>query len=141
MVVGRVFRSSSEFTGTLCQSKRHSRFDAGRAQPVELGGVEARFFHAEQWRQRRAVLNESDHAAVARGGAEQIIHGNQAAGAWHVLHHDRRIAGNMSADIAADRSGEGVVAAAGAAADDECNGFAFVELVDRRRLMRQRPTP
>jgi hypothetical protein len=42
---------------------------------------------------------------------------SQAPGARHVLRHDLRVAGDVLADVASQRSGVEVVAAAGAEAD------------------------
>src|SRR5262249_12900033 len=52
----------------------------------------------------------------------------QAAGALHVLHHDRRVARDVLAQVPSDGPRIEVVAAADAVADVEVEGTAFVEV-------------
>ena len=53
-----------------------------------------------------------------------MIGGDEAAGARHVLRHDRRLAGEVPADVPADRAAPQVVAAARPETDDHLHGLA-----------------
>ena len=99
------------------------------AEPGELGAVEG-----------RAAFQQRIDAGGAREGAERgavlrrrrvdEVRRAQAAGAGHVLRHDRRVARDVLADVAGEMAGVEVVAAADREADREIDGLALVELLD-----------
>jgi hypothetical protein len=65
-----------------------------------------------------------------------VIGGREAASRGHVLHDDGRIACNVLAHVPRHQARLGVVAAAGARANDEADLLAGVELRDRLRAGR-----
>ena len=68
-------------------------------------------------------------AVLGRDGVEEVG-GLQAAGARHVLHDNIGIAGNVASDVARERAGVEVIAAARRIAEDEVDVPAGVELCD-----------
>jgi hypothetical protein len=52
-------------------------------------------------------------------------------GAWHVLHDNARIAGQMFADVARHHATVGIESPAGSGADEHHDGFASEELLGR----------
>jgi hypothetical protein len=75
-------------------------------------------------------VDHADGSAVARRDREQMIGRAHAAAAHHVLHHDRRIARNVLAHVAGERTRINVVAAAGVGGDHEIDGLTLVEIRD-----------
>src|SRR6185503_18842782 len=69
----------------------------------------------------------ADREPVGFGRFENVIRRNHAPGSRHVFDDDRRVAWNVFAHVAADRSGIGIVAAAWSKTDDHADGLAIVE--------------
>ena len=84
------------------------------------------------------MADDAEGGAVFRGDLGQPIGEPQAAGAFHVLDDDRRIAGNMAADEASHHAPIDVIAAADAGADVERHRLALVEIGRRLRVGRSR---
>ena len=98
---------------------------------------------ADQRLHRHAAAEHADGRAVLGRDVVEVVRGLERARARHVLHHDGRIAGDVLADMAGENAGIGVVAAAGAVADDQVDGLAAVEVGDRvlrAGRWRQRPS-
>ena len=86
--------------------------------------------------QDAAGKQQGDGGAVPGRDRVHVAGRLVAARARHVLHHDRRVAGNVFAHVAAERAAVVVVAAAGSAADKDVDGLAAVELLDRALCQR-----
>ena len=110
----------------------------GAAEPGEVGALESGLPDPEQRIEAGAAADDAEGGAVFRGDLGQPVGEPQAAGAFHVLGDDRRIAGNMAADEASHHAPIGVIAAAGAIADVERHRLAFVEIGRRLRAGRSR---
>ena len=95
---------------------------------------------AEQRLQDRAGKDRAGHGAVLRRDGIDIPGRAVRSGAAHVLHHDRRIAGDVIAEMAREQPCVGVVAAARRRADHDLELLALVELLDEfsRRFLRHR---
>ena len=65
-------------------------FVVGAADPGELGGVELRGLVAEQRIEAGAAADDAERRAVLRADVVEPVGEPQAAGALHVLRHDRR---------------------------------------------------
>src|SRR5215813_13876279 len=91
------------------------------AYPGELSAVELGF--VEQRRNSLTTREGADDGAVLRGHGIKVIGRLQAAGAAHVLRHNRRVAGNMLAQMPRHQSAVRVITAANAVADEERNGL------------------
>src|SRR5436190_16769623 len=87
-------------------------FGGRRAEPAQLERIEAGAFLSGDWPERRVAGDNADHGAVLRCGGVDMRGGGEAAGAGHVLRHDRRIAWQMLADMARNRAAPQVIAAA-----------------------------
>jgi hypothetical protein len=61
-----------------------------------------------------------------------MIRRDQAAGARHVFHDNRRVAGNIFTHVSGNRSGVGIKSAPGGKADNDPNHFTAVEFLARR---------
>ena len=114
----------------------------GAAEPEEFLGVELRALHAEQRPERAAASHGGERGAVLRRLLVHEVGQPDRARAFHVARHDRRVAGNVLADVARDHAAVEVVGAAGREADIHADGLAFVELGDRLRVRaRRQETP
>src|SRR5215203_4038102 len=81
-------------------------------------------------------MREQNLAAVLRPGTVDVIAGDHAAGARHVLDDDRWIARNVPAQMLGNRAAIEVIAAAGTCTHQNRNGSALVEssaVLSRRR--------
>jgi hypothetical protein len=103
---------------------------ADRADPVELERVVTRADGAEQRVHGDVVGERADGAAVAVGGGVDRRRRGEAARRRLVLCDEGRIARDMPAHVARQRAVVDVVTAAGAAADDQVDLPAFVEVLD-----------
>src|SRR5262249_60336046 len=73
------------------------------AQPVVLRGLVLRAFAAaEQGIEEGAAREAAEAQAVLRGDAVEVVRRLDAAGAGHVLHHDRWVARNVLRDVAGE---------------------------------------
>ena len=97
------------------------------AEVFELAPVELNAGFAQDMLEDQSADEMADGEAVRLGDFVDVIGGDQTAGAGHVFDDEGRIAGNMLAQVARDGARVGVVAAAGGAADDDADRFAFVE--------------
>src|SRR5262249_29498521 len=86
------------------------------ADPGELRTVELRA-GAKERRNAHLPSESAERGAVLRRKREQMLRGAQAAGARHVLWHDRGAAWDMLAHVARQETRIDVVAAAGVEAD------------------------
>jgi hypothetical protein len=98
------------------------------ADPIELARIVARLFRVQQRFERHAAVESRELGAVLRHGVGKAIHQDEAAGARHVLDHNRRIARNVPAQDAGQRAGVEVVAATGGEADADGDGLAAIEI-------------
>ena len=81
--------------------------------------------------QDRAGLDRADGGAVLRRLQGDVGGGLVAARAGDVLHYDRRIAGDVLSEMAADEPGVAVKAAAHRRTDGDPHGLAAIEVGDR----------
>ena len=128
--VGDVFNGLPRRIGSHVQ---HQVALIDAAQPGKFAHVKCRFFAPEQLIQVDAAARHAQRQAIRFGNTVNVIGRSQRAGARHVLHDDRRIAGKVPAHVAGEQTSILVVEAAGGEADDDANGFVFVE---RRRIGR-----
>src|SRR5262249_15541894 len=98
------------------------------AEPGEFRRVELHVGAADQRLHRHAAAEGADGQAVLRRDVVEKVRELQRTRAWHVLHHDRRVAGNVLRKMPRQDAGVGVVAAAGAVADDQVDVLAAVEV-------------
>ena len=108
----------------------HVGVAVGAADIDELARVVRRRHVADQRLQDGAGKDGADGGAVLRRQRIDVAGGLVAAGARHVLRHDRRVAGNVAADVPRDLARIGVVAAAGRRADHDGDLLAPVEFLD-----------
>ena len=110
----------------------HADLVGAAAEPAELGRVE-RDVGSPPISGSIAMprLKMPMVGAVLRRDVVEIIGELERARARHVLHHDRRIARDMPAEMAGEDAGVGVIAAAGAIADDQVEVLAAIEVGDR----------
>ena len=99
--------------------------------PVESLRIEGIALADEERIESDAAADRADRGAVMRRHAVEIIGKTQAAGAFEVLRHQRRIAGNMPAEMPADHPRIKVISAADAVADIKVDGAALVEIAHR----------
>ena len=71
----------------------------------------------------------ADGQAVGFGSFVNMIGGDQAAGAGHVLDDDARVAGNVFTHMTRDRARVGVETPARGKADDDFDRLAFKKIV------------
>ena len=88
---------------------------------------------------RDALLHCGDDRAVAWSGAIHEIGGDTAGCADHVLEDELGIARDVLAEMAADETRVGIVAATRIGRDDHANAGAAVEIRDRIGAARTRP--
>ncbi len=114
---------------------RHADADfvIGAADPAEFLRVEGVALADQQRIEGDAAADRAERGAVLRRDAIKIIGEPQTAGAFHVLRHQRRIAGDMRAHVAADHARIEVVGAAGRVADIEVDIAVLVEVLDALR--------
>src|SRR5262249_29619906 len=105
----------------------------GAADPGELVGLELRALGAEQRIEGGAAAEGGDRRAVLRADIVDPVGKPQAAGAFHVLRDDGRVAGDVLAQMAGKHAGIEIVGAADAVADIELDVAALVELRGRLR--------
>ncbi len=98
------------------------------ADPTVFGPIELDFLAADELRVVERRRRRAQGQAVGLGDIVDVIGGDHAAGAGHVLHQDRRVAGNMFAHAARIGASEDIVGIAGQIADDDAHGFALVEI-------------
>ena len=106
-----------------------------RADPGNLGEIELHFFAPDQLIEVNRRQQRAESQTIGLGDVVQIIGRDDGRRAGHVLHQDRRIAGNVLAVVARQNARPQIVTAAGGGADDDANRLALIE---RRRLRRRR---
>ena len=131
-IVSGFSNSSSNFVNPDADA----HFIIGAADPGEFRGVESRAGFAKERIERGAAAGRADDGAVIRRSGVKIIGEPQAAGAFHILRHDGRIAGDVAAEPARDQARIKIVAAADAVADVEIDRFAAIEIGDALRAYR-----
>src|SRR5919106_5479251 len=77
-----------------------------------------------------------DDRAVARSAVEDVIRRDQHSRSRHILDDGGWFAGNVLSEVARDKPGVRIIASTGGTTDDELDGFALVELLDRRSKRR-----
>ena len=105
--------SAIVFTGEVFHMNTMLMSGIDTADPIELGGLEAHALRSELFVERHGRRADADDGAVLRRDVEDLVDGEEAAGAGHVLRHDIRLSRNMPADMAGEQAPAGVVAAAG----------------------------
>ena len=113
-----------------------AHFVIGAADPGEFRGVELRAGFAKQGIERGAAAGRTDDRAVIRRRRIKIVGEAETAGAFHILRHDGRIAGNVAAEPARDQARIKIVTAADAVADVEIDRLAAIEIGDALRVRR-----
>jgi len=123
--------NASAIVCALAEWKDRGRagFGCEAAEPVEPGRGKLRVLVAEERIERHAALDEADDQAVLGGDVEQPVGSQQAAAARHVLHQDRWLAGNMTAEMRGKGPGVEVVATADVGGDDQPNRLAAIEFL------------
>ena len=85
---------------------------------------------------RNEIADEiPDRQSVRLGGFVDRVGRNQTARSGYVIDYDRRIAGNIFADMAGDRTGVGVETSSGGKADEDADGLACVEILRIRTML------
>ena len=100
---------------------------AHAAEPGEFQCVVSCLVIAEQRLDRKVARGHTDHRAVALRDVVEIIHHHHAAGAWHVLGHDRRVSRNVPADVTSEEPHIKIIAGTDAVADEHPHLFILVE--------------
>ena len=103
------------------------------AEPGEPQRIEPRLVLTEHRLEGKTAADRPDDAAVLGGDPVEIINRLEAAGAEHVLHDERRIAGNVTAEVAHQQARVEVVGRAGPRKHDHRDLAALVELLRRLR--------
>ncbi len=135
--ISRLRRSSIVFTPVVCHTAMVSTTGAMVPSQRNLRGVELHALPADRLRGGKVVAEHPD-AVPSRGAcANRIIGHLDAAGAGHVLRHDRGVAWNVLAEMAGDEPRLQVVFAADADADQHIDGLAAVEFGDRLGVRRR----
>jgi hypothetical protein len=97
------------------------------AEPLELGRFETNALGLQLLGQRYGV-REQDLGAILHPRPVDVVAGDHAAGARHVLHDDGRIAGNVAGEMLADGAAVEIVAAARIRPHQDRDGLALVEI-------------
>jgi hypothetical protein len=79
----------------------------------------------------------TDVGSVARSAVKDVIRRDQHSRSRHILDDHGGFAGNVLSEVARDQPGVRIVAATGGTTDDEVDGFALVELLDRASKRRR----
>ena len=109
----------------------------GAANPGELVGLELRALGPQQRIEGGAAADGGDRRAVLRADIVDPVGEAQAAGTFHVLGDDGRVARDVLAEVAGDDAGVEIIGAADAVADIEIDVLALVEFRGRLRLRRR----
>jgi len=72
-------------------------------------------------------IDRAKRQAVGLSDAVNVVRADDVTGTRHVLHDDRRIAGNMLANMTRRKPRPKIVAAARGRRHDDGDGFAFIE--------------
>src|SRR6185295_17385444 len=118
-------------------SRRFFRDHAGvplrrrRAEPAKFLAVKDYTFIADDITEDHGAGEMADGQTIARRSIVQMIGGDELPGAWHVLHDNARIAGQMFADVARQHAAVGIESPAGSGADEHHDGFASEEFLGR----------
>jgi hypothetical protein len=104
------------------------------AEPFELAKVEIKTLGVEHLAQDQVAVEYSKRQSIRLRCTVQVFCGYPCRRTGHVLDDKDRMAGNMFAHMPGHRPGVDIEAAAGRAADNDANSFAFVEVVGEKRL-------
>ncbi len=99
-----------------------------RTDPIEFRPIEFHFGTAHQLVEIQRRIDRAERQAVGFGDAIDIVGADDVAGAGHVLHHDRRIAGDILADVTRRQPRPKIVAAGGGGRDHHGNRFALIKI-------------
>ncbi len=99
------------------------------AEVFQFAHIEVDALLAQNAAQNQRAVEDAEGKTVGLGAAVQIFGGDQRAGAGHIFDQQRRVAGNMLAHVARHDARVDIEAAAGAAADDDADSFASVEII------------
>ncbi len=94
---------------------------------MKLAHVVLHFFAADHLVQVHAVICHANRETIRLGHIVNVIGGNQAAGAGHILDDHLRIAGKIFRHIAGEQSRPAIVKSAGGKTNDDLDSFALVE--------------
>ena len=72
-------------------------------------------------------IDRAKRQAVGLSDAVNVVRADDVTGTRHVLHDDRRIAGNMLANMTRRKPCPKIVAAGGGRRDDDGDGFAVIK--------------
>ena len=79
-----------------------------RAEPAKFLAVKDYTFIADDITEDHRAGEMADGQTIARRSIVQMIGGDELPGAWHVLHDNARIAGQMFADVARHHAAVGI---------------------------------
>src|SRR5205823_6575820 len=99
----------------------------GRPDVFELPRVELDALLAEDLTEEQPADEVAEGEAVGLGDLVEIVGGDQASRAGHVLDDDRRVARNVPRQMPGDRARVGVEASSRREAHDDADGLALVE--------------
>ena len=112
---------------------RHRQTDVAihAAEPGELERIDIAFVLAEHRLERQSAPDRTHDGAVLGRDPVNVFLGLEPAGTGHVLDDDRRLAGNVVAEVASEQPRIDVVGRARAGKDDHAELAALVELLRR----------
>ncbi len=99
-----------------------------RTDPTKFGPVEFGFRAGDELFEIERRIERHDGQTVRFDQIVKIIRRDHTAGARHVLHDHRRVAGNMFADILCHQARPLIVAAARRRTDNHFEGFALIDI-------------
>ena len=92
---------------------------------MHLARIEFRGLRLDQWLGRHRGIDRADHRAVPRRDIGDVVHGDERAGARHILDDNLRIPGKVLAHMVCDHAGVSVIAAARRGANDDADGLVL----------------
>jgi hypothetical protein len=98
---------------------------------MEAAHVELDIRPAERLMRRHVLHDHVQHGAVARGDVRQPVGGLNADRARHIARNHRRLARDVTADMARQNPPAGIVIAARRSGDDDAHRLAAVEVRHR----------
>src|SRR4030095_10859169 len=107
-----------------------------RADEIEFGPIKSDFFAADQLRVVKRRRRRTESQTVGLSDVVDVIGGDHAARARHVLHQNRRVTGNMFAHVTRVGSGKKIMGVAGQVADDDADRFALIKIRLRECLFK-----
>src|SRR5512144_136742 len=104
-----------------------------RHDPRKLRPIELHFFSSGELRHKEGATDSGERQSVGLGQVINVIGGDHAAGARHILHNEIGIAGNLLAEEARIKSHPDVMIVAGLKADNHANSFPLEKICLRKQ--------